>query len=285
MAAGTYSLTVTDANGCEITANSTVAQPVEIVASATALPVTCHGLADGRITVITDGGSPPFRYSLDNNLFIGSSTLIGLAGGVYTVYIRDAKGCLFSASATVVEPPVFDVDAGPDVTIEYGSNQTLTAVATNAQGAVEYVWTPAVKGTLSCTECQSTVAAPLFTVDYEVYAVDENGCDATDRIRVLVEKIKLAVVPTGFTPNNDGTNDVLQVHGRPGTQVLAFQVFDRWGELVYAATDFAVNTTAMGWDGRHKGQMMNPGVFIWTLTVRHEDGEIENLNGQTTLIR
>jgi gliding motility-associated-like protein len=285
VAAGTYSLTVTDANGCEITANSTVAQPVEIVASATALPVTCHGLADGRITVITDGGSPPFRYSLDNNLFIGSSTLIGLAGGVYTVYIRDAKGCLFSASATVVEPPVFDVDAGPDVTIEYGSNQTLTAVATNAQGAVEYVWTPAVEGTLSCTECQSTVAAPLFTVDYEVYAVDENGCDATDRIRVLVEKIKLAVVPTGFTPNNDGTNDVLQVHGRPGTQVLAFQVFDRWGELVYAATDFAVNTPAMGWDGRHKGQMMNPGVFIWTLTVRHEDGEIENLNGQTTLIR
>ena len=100
-----------------------------------------------------------------------------------------------------------------------------------------------------------------------------------------MDKPKLAVVPTGFTPNGDGVNDLLLVHGRPGTQVLLFQIFDRWGELLYTKEDFPVNDPNTGWDGTFRDEMLNSGVFVWSLTVVHEDGTEELLRGQTTLIR
>ncbi|MEZ4986138.1 MAG: gliding motility-associated C-terminal domain-containing protein [Saprospiraceae bacterium] len=161
----------------------------------------------------------------------------------------------------------------------------MTGAVSNAQGEVEFVWNAPYEGTLSCNECPNPIATPQYTIDYELYAIDENGCDDTDLLRVIVEKPKLAVVPTGFTPNGDNMNDILRVHGRPGTQVILFQLFDRWGELVYEDGGFPVNDENRGWDGQFRGQMMNPDVFVWVLTVLHEDGTEETLRGQTTLIR
>ncbi|MEL7222521.1 MAG: gliding motility-associated C-terminal domain-containing protein, partial [Bacteroidota bacterium] len=176
----------------------------------------------------------------------------------------------------------------PDQTIVYGDSIEMAVASINEQGTVEYVWEAPYEGTLSCTECPKPWAKPEFTIDYEVYAIDENGCEAVDYIRILVDKPKLAVVPTGFTPNGDMMNDRLLVHGRPGTQVELFQVFDRWGELVYEATNFPVNNEAdpsAGWDGNFRDEPMNSGVFVWFLSVIHEDGTQENLRGQTMLIR
>ena len=285
LVAGDYEVTVTDANGCEIIRTATVEQPVALIANVETSEVSCFGDRDGMLTILTEGGTPPFQYSLDNQNFIGNNTLIGLEGGNYNIFIQDVNGCQFLTTAIIDEPAELTVDAGPDIEIVFGDSTALAAAVLNAQGLVDYVWAAPYDGTLSCTECEKPFASPEFTIDYEIYIIDENGCEATDRIRVFVDKPKLAVVPTGFTPNNDGINDRLLVHGRPGTQVLLFQIFDRWGELVYSDEDFPVNDPARGWNGEFRDQMLNSGVFVWSLTVRHEDGSEEVLKGQTTLIR
>ncbi|MEO0727437.1 MAG: proprotein convertase P-domain-containing protein [Bacteroidota bacterium] len=285
LVAGDYEVTVTDANDCETIRTATVDQPIELIANVEATAVSCFGDRDGMLTILTDGGTPPFQYSLDNQNFIGSNTLIGLEGGNYNIFIRDVNGCQFLTTAVIDEPAELTVDAGPDDTIIFGDSIQLAAVPINPQGLVEYVWDAPYEGTLSCNECEKPFASPEFTIDYEIYIIDENGCDATDRIRIFVDKPKLAVVPTGFTPNNDMVNDRLLVHGRPGTQVLLFQIFDRWGEMVYSAGNFPVNDPETGWDGTYRDQILNSGVFVWSLTVRHEDGSEEVLKGQTTLIR
>lgn len=282
---GSYEVTVTDNRGCVVIQSVEVAQPDALVASTVVQNISCHKKRDGRITILTEGGTPPFRYSLDGQLFTSNNTFLALAGGDYNTIIRDVNGCEFFTPATVVEPQELTVDAGMDETIVFGDSTRLVAAIANAQGDVEYVWSAPYEGTLSCTECPDPYARPQFTIDYEIYIIDANGCEATDRIRVLVDKPKLAIVPSGFTPNGDGVNDLLLVHGRPGTQVLQYQVFDRWGELVFTATDFPVNDETVGWDGRLKGQTMNSGVFIWVINVRHEDGIEEIIRGQTTLIR
>jgi gliding motility-associated-like protein len=92
------------------------------------------------------------------------------------------------------------------------------------------------------------------------------------------------VVPTGFSPNNDGENDQLLVHGKEGTRVERFQVYDRWGELVFQREDFAVNDPA-GWDGLFRGQDAPTGVYIWYMEVQYPDESEEVLRGQTALIR
>ena len=128
-------------------------------------------------------------------------------------------------------------------------------------------------------------ASPEYTIDYTVYGIDENGCEASDIIRIFVEPLRGVDVPTGFTPNDDGTNDRLLVHGMPGTLVKEFRIFDRWGELLFADSNFQVNDPNRGWDGTFRSQPMNAGLYIWQVIVVYPDGVEESQQGQTSLLR
>lgn len=285
MPAGDYSLTVTDGNGCTNEQVYTITEPELLTATPKATDMLCHDEENGMIEVAVEGGTGPYRFSIDNNTFFSNNRFIGLDEGTYRIEVVDANGCTFNTEATILNPPPFSVDAGMDETIQFGDSITLIGAPSNAQGAVSSFWTEPYTGILSCLECPNPIASPAYTVDIEIYMVDENGCDGFDLIRINVEKPRLASVPTGFTPNGDMANDLLVVHGRPGTSVVSFQVFDRWGEQVYVADNFDVNDVTIGWDGSYKGQIMNSGIYLWFLEVVHEDGASEVLRGQTTLIR
>ena len=286
LAAGAYTLTLTDRNGCVKEGMASIQEPEQLLAVFKKEDPTCYGFRDGSITVQATGGVQPYRYSLDNQFYMGSSMLIALKAGQYQVFVRDANGCIFMDRAEINDPPKFLVDAGePSYNIELGDSIVLNASAQNAAGAVEFVWEEPYPGTLSCTECISTTARPQTSILYELYGIDEKGCEATDKVHVYVKKIRVVEVPTGFTPNGDGTNDVLIVHGKRGTMVKQFQVFNRWGELLYQANDFAVNSATAGWDGSFRGQLAEAGIYIWYLVVEYEDAMEEAFRGQTTLIR
>lgn len=283
--AGVYSVTAQDANGCQITASAEVLQPEPITVTIATKPVDCFGMENGSITVVPQGGSTPFQYSLDNNTYSGSGTLIGLEGGEYTVYVRDRNGCMLIDKATIVSPPEFMVDAGVDSTITIGDLINLSASSVNGAGEVLYTWYAPYDSTLSCTECPDPQVLATNTITFELYGVDENGCDDKDFVNIFIRKPRVVEVPTGFTPNGDGTNDVLLVHGQEGTIVRMFRLYDRWGELLYEARDFEVNDVNTGWDGSFAGKMMNGGVYLWYVDAEYADGVREVFKGQTTMIR
>ncbi|MDP1746498.1 MAG: gliding motility-associated C-terminal domain-containing protein [Bacteroidota bacterium] len=95
----------------------------------------------------------------------------------------------------------------------------------------------------------------------------------------LAEVIPAILVANVFSPNNNGTNDVLHVLGK-GIAEMQFTIFDRWGEKVFETTD--VNT---GWDGTYKGKPMNIGVFVYFIKGKFINGEIINKKGNVTLLR
>lgn len=286
LAAGVYVATVTDAQGCVKTISADIAQPEPLLADVEVVDVACHGGRNGRISISMLGGTPGYQFSLDNRNFNGANIMAGMRAGYYVIYVKDAKGCTLLTEATIKEPEPFSVDAGQNsYIISLGDTLLLTAMALNAQGPVEFVWSAPYGNTLSCTECDTTVARPTNQITYELYGIDAKGCEATDLVTIFVEKERIALVPTGFTPNQDGQNDRLLVHGRQGTKVRFFRVFDRWGELVYQGNDFQVNDLANGWDGYFKGEPAQTGVYIWYLEVEYPDGLIESYKGQTTLIR
>ncbi|MEL6926641.1 MAG: T9SS type B sorting domain-containing protein, partial [Bacteroidota bacterium] len=86
-------------------------------------------------------------------------------------------------------------------------------------------------------------------------------------------------VPKGFTPNDDGRNDVLFVRGNPIEEVT-FLIYNRWGEQVFQSTDKNI-----GWDGTYKGKPLNPDVYGYLLRVICTDGEEFFKKGNVTLIR
>ncbi len=296
---GVYIVTVTDGNGCFVIDTSGVDGQPPIQADVQVEDVSCFGEADGSIIVNLNGGSPPYQYSLDNIEFTGSNILIGLEAGVFDLYAVDVNGCPWSTQVTIDSPDEFSVTAGPDQEILLGDSVQLVPNQSNGVGFVNYQWFQPYVGTLNCENdtilnCDLPWASPENTITYEVYGVDQNGCEDTDFVMVRVIKEREVYVATGFTPNNDGRNDLLMVHGPVNTEVTLFRVFDRWGNMVFEYDASAltidelgvlVNDQSFGWDGTFRGEEMNPGVFVWYCEVEYIDGFRDIFKGNTTLIR
>ena len=285
LAAGTLTVTVTDANGCtaEETIEITQPEPVGLTGSSTA--VLCQGDATGTITLTGTGGRPPYLFALAGRGFTRNNVFIGLPAGEYEGIVRDSAGCDFSTQVIVEDGPTFDLTLPDDTEIIFGDSLQLNPQTDGGIDTVIYQWRGSYPGTLSCTECEEPIAKPEFEIDYTLLVIDGNGCTDEERFRVSVRKIREVFVPTGFTPNGDGMNDRLIVHGRPGTIVRRYLVFDRWTNVVYAAENFNVNDTEAGWDGTYKGQDLNGGVYLYKLEIEYEDGSTEVLSGESTLIR
>jgi gliding motility-associated-like protein len=108
--------------------------------------------------------------------------------------------------------------------------------------------------------------------------VDENNspCVATDTVRVVVSN--LYIVPTQFTPNGDGLNDVFTILMRPDVQLVEFEIYNRWGNKVFAET-------TRGWDGTYEGKEQPLGTYIYRGVLRLADGSEIAVSGDITLIR
>jgi gliding motility-associated-like protein len=87
-------------------------------------------------------------------------------------------------------------------------------------------------------------------------------------------------IPTGFSPNGDGQNDVLQLFVGNDVENISFQLFNRWGELVFETT-----SPSVVWDGYYKGTLLNSGVFVYQVEIRFKNGSREKRAGNVTLVR
>lgn len=284
--AGNYTLTVTDANNCQLEKSASVNQPevFETIIS-TKMP-SCEGDRNGAISIEVEGGSPPYEYSLDNNDFQISNAFLGLLADSYTIYIRDKNGCTLFERVELEDPAPLSILASPqNARIRIGESLQLQADHTNGIGEVQYFWKAPYEGTLSCNQCPDPISTPQYTITYELIGTDENGCTGNDFLMVNVEKPKEILVPTGFTPNDDGLNDVLIVHGDAETLIRSFQVFDRWGSLIFESANFPANDQTGAWNGRYNNQEAGNGVYLWIVEAEFTDGSTEVFKGQTSLIR
>jgi len=287
---GIYNLQVTDKNGCSLTDSVYVIRPDSLSLQVETIDPLCFGNATGRIKLFVQGGQQPYRYSLNEGDFKGSSVFIGLHAGAYTLHVRDARGCVTTINTSLSQPPRVQVSVGLDTTILLGDSILLQAEASNVFGAAMYAWRGALSDSIVCidtSDCSSILVSPLFSNTYIVTATDEHGCKGEATIKVLVEKPRSIYVPTGFSPNGDGNNDFLPVYAKSGQikRIVRFQVFDRWGELLFEDADFPLNDATRGWDGQFRGQPCRAGVYVWQAEVEYLDGYRDALSGGVTLVR
>jgi gliding motility-associated-like protein len=110
-------------------------------------------------------------------------------------------------------------------------------------------------------------------------AKNEDGCVDTICKKVDAEIHPAIDVPTGFSPNGDGVNDVLYVRGA-AVETVMFKVFNRWGEMVFETKDMKI-----GWDGTYKGKLQEMEAYAWILDATFIDGSIAHKTGNVTLLR
>ncbi|KJS07229.1 MAG: hypothetical protein VR77_01545 [Flavobacteriales bacterium BRH_c54] len=201
---------------------------------------------------------------------------------VVTLEVTNAYGTSSVIDTITVSDPAI-ITAYSDTTITFGTNVTLTAQATDTSGNIisggTYTWSPI--NNLTCVLCQTTtVIQPTDTGTYIVAYEAENGCIVYDTVTVSVDMQFNIGVPSAFTPNGDGNNDLLLVRGLIGIESLTFSIYNRYGQEVFFTSE-----KTEGWDGTHNGNPLNPGVFVYYVKATMLDGTIRELKGNVTLIR
>lgn len=287
---GLYVLDVVDKNGCTVVDSVIIERPGALEIRTEKTEPKCFGGKDGRLRVVLTGGQGPFRYSLNDGPFGGSSIFLGLAAGDYIVRVQDGNGCISSLAEVLGQPMQIEVSAGTDTTVTLGDSLVLSADVFNAVGFVDYEWRSFLVESFVCVDspdCSMILVRPYQPNTYVVKVTDENGCKGEAQVTVSVEKPRGVYVPTGFTPNGDFNNDLLVVYGKSLQirSVLTFNVYNRWGELVYQDKDFAVNDDTRGWDGSFRGKPCDPGIYVWYVEVEYQDGYMESKKGDVVLIR
>ena len=270
LAAGTYTVNVSDGS-CSNAVIVTITQPAAIAASVATTASNC-GSPTGAATVTASGGTGALSYSWSNSAGT-TATVNNLSSGTYTVTITDAFGCTQTASGVVGSVGGPTANAGNSVLITAGDNTTLMGSGTS--GAT-FSWSPAA--TLSCSSCQYPVASPTQTTTYTL-TVTQGGCSATDEVTVYVDvECGEFFIPTAFSPNNDGANDVLYVMGNCILN-MDFTIFDRWGEKVFESSD-----PSQGWDGTLRGKKLDAGVFVYYFYASINGIEVKK-HGNITLVK
>ena len=204
LAAGTYTVTVTDANGCTDTASVVISEPTVLVASISGQTnVSCNGLADGTATAMASGGTTPYTYTWPSG---GSSaTDSGLVAGTYVVTVTDANGCTDSASVVITEPNllVLSLDTLTDVSCNGGNDGAATVSAVGGTMPYQYLWS---------NGDSVAAAAGLAAGTYMVTVTDSLGC--TDTLSATIGEptaLSLIVTPVDVTcaGGSDGSISVL----------------------------------------------------------------------------
>ncbi len=283
--AGTYVVTITDVNGCVITENVIITEPPQLFLDLQDKEdILCNGEESGFISVLGNGGTPGFEYSIDGNTFQTDPNFNGLAAGTYSIIIRDSRGCTERIEVQLDQPPPLFVEAGADQTIELGFTADLNAFHSPPFRPVTWSWSHAE--TLDCPDCEDPTAQPYQTTTYVVTIEDETNCRSQDSVTVFVIKNYPVYVPNAFSPNNDGVNDGFTIYGGPAVRTIrSLKIFNRWGGMVFEGYNLELGRESMGWDGIFKGKPMNPAVFAYVAELEFIDGEVFLFEGDVTLIR
>lgn len=284
---GSYSQTFVSSRGCDSTVilNLTVVPDPGITAEIGTAPASCHDSSDGNIRIANiQGGAAPYAQMLTNAEGISLSSTEGLAAGPYHLQLTDRFGCAFERDILVDAPPPFTVELGMDQAPWLGETVTLRPDA-NAPVA-NYLWRPA--GLIDCSQaCQAVTFLPTASDWVQLLATSEVGCTAVDSLRIEVLAEPRLYLPNIFSPNDDGRNDRFYVSGfAPGVEAMeSFQVFDRWGSLVFERKGIVPNDALSGWDGRIAGQPAPVGTYVYRAQVRTIDGVLHTVAGSVVLIR
>ncbi len=165
--------------------------------------------------------------------------------------------------------------AGDDTVIVKGER-----ILFNATGGTEYSWTPSTNLNDTDTYNPTGFYPDTGQYVYMVHVTSSFGCAGYDTIHVTVVNQIEFFVPSGFTPNGDGRNDVFKPIAVGYRGLNYFRVFNRWGQEVYFSTSLET-----GWDGTFGGEKAEMGVYFWEVNYVDRFGKASFLKGDVTLIR
>ncbi len=233
---------------------------------------------------ILQGFSPAGGTWIGNGLTdpsgIFNPAIAGSGIHTLTYSVNDANGCqgADSIEAQVYAPSETDFSATP--VLSEVNDSTPVVFTDFTSGAANWQWDFG-DGTTSNIQNPTHVYSETGTYTVTLITTDANGCSdtLTRTSYIIIQGGTFVFVPTAFSPNNDGANDILLPLGKDLSKVT-FQIFNRWGELVFESSSLN-----HGWDGMHKGEPAAMGVYVYSLKAEFTNQTTKKLSGTVTLVR
>ncbi|MRG44891.1 T9SS type B sorting domain-containing protein [Chitinophaga sp. SYP-B3965] len=275
LAAGTYK--VYARNGvCLDSQMVTLLTPVQLVAIVATLDEICSR-GDGSARITLTGGTAPYDITWSNGV-TASTVITDLSAGDYSVSVADANNCPADVDFSIANNQADRVNIiNGDTTINIGDEIIL-----RAENAPDYAWEP-IDGFLSCLTCAVTTARPVRDTRYIVRTLTGLNCITSDTVNVRLTYNRSFQMPTAFSPNNDGANDLFRPRAQ-GLIVFHMVIYNRWGQLLHQTTDHR-----KGWDGKMNGKTLDIGTYVYVVNYGFWDdtGKItmEKKQGTFTLIK
>ena len=283
-APGYYSLEATVNNqGCETTESFNVQFNFPPQYSLQSKNASCFGICDGEI-VVTNNNPSPITLIADNQIVSGQpAELLGLCAGNIPVEIVFSPGCTATQNVQISEP--LPVNAGFEASqwIVPFSNPLVTLTSTS-QNADSLIWHLQSEDSLTWNDTIWSLMLPQEAGEYNIQliAIDTAGCISFFEAAVEVRDEFRYYLPNSFSPNDDGINDYIVPSFTFEPSYFAWQIFNRYGEIVFESTD-----SKTVWMGQHQeGNYYVPsGVYNYVLTIQGVERDRRTLKGTISLIR
>lgn len=254
-----YYVRVMDAIACEYIDSVDVAIRPDPVFSVTTDAKGCKG---DSIQLSATGGD---QYSWSPALGLndpGIANPLALPGETrdYSVTITESfcnQSVILPASVIVLPSPVVQATKSNDIDCSQANSQL------SASGAIEYTWFPSAS--LNNPGVSNPIASPDVNTEYVVMGTDVEGCTGFDTVLVKVENINRSsyLMPSAFTPNNDGLNDCFKIKYWGVVNEFEFSIFNRWGRRLFFTKD-----PNHCWDGTYKGVLQDGGVYVYMIKAK-----------------
>lgn len=284
---GNYSQTFKTINGCDsiYKLNLTVNPLPDIRVDANTTSI-CEG-EEAKLTMLNPGTGNSFQWLKDGAKIVGAtqSSYAATQSGEYRVIATTSKGCKDTSRVITVT-----VNPNPDAHINNLEFNTAhlclgdtVKISAEFNPDYEYRWSPEKFFRYTSGGRQATIFPVVSEPAYIVLtAYNQYGCTDVDSIWVNPVPCCDVYIPTAFSPNGDGANDYFNIKLQPGQRIVSFQIFDRFGAMVYDNND-RIN----GWNGliKNTGAMANQAVYFYRIAYSCTDGRNYEAKGDITLVR
>jgi gliding motility-associated-like protein len=217
-----------------------------------------------------------WRWDFGDGIFSDKkdTQLIFTQKGNYPVTLTavSASGCESSFSKNIFINEA-SANAGSDTLVVPETFFNLSG-----SGGASYLWSPATG--LSDPGIANPTASISDETTYHLTVTTAEGCTDTASVHISVFKGSGLYVPTAFTPNGDGLNDILRPYYIGIKSLSYFTIFNSWGQKVFSTKDMKA-----GWNGSFKGSQSNAGSYVWVLKATDVVGKPFDLKGSFVLIR
>ena len=210
LTAGTYSVTVTDVNGCSVITNYTVNEPVAMTLTPSSVDATC-GNANGSASIGVAGGTSPYAY-----LWTGgytTSSISNVVAGAYTVTVTDANGCTSTNTINInnTSAPSANISSSSNITCNGLCNGTATVLAAGGTSPYTYLWSTGGNGTTESGICSGNVT---------VTVTDALNCIASTSVNITEPTVLISSISSQINIScNGGNNGSATVSVSGGTTI------------------------------------------------------------------